>query len=136
VPISPEVIELGLKQFVDRRERISRGGRVFREFRTGTKGRTSDGLTKFWASYLRKFGLWKPGRSTHVFRHTVVACLRGNDASEEDIAALVGHTRGSVTAQYGGAYPLSRKLRTVNRLNYGFDLVAAVGGAYSINSHA
>ncbi len=134
VPIAPEVMKLGLREFVDRRARISRGGRVFREFRTGTKGRKSDGLTKFWASYLRKFGLWKPGRSTHVFRHTVVAFLRSNEVSEEDIAAFVGHAKQTVTAGYGGAYPLTRKRKTLDRLEFGFDVVGALGGAYDKSS--
>lgn len=135
VPLVPLLLQLGLREFVGQRREIGPGTRVFREFRPGTKGRTSDGLTKFWAAYLRRFGLWKEGRSTHVFRHTVVACLRSNDVAMEDIAAFFGHSGRTVTASYGGAYPLSRKQRTAERLIYGFDVLSALGGAYDKKQH-
>lgn len=135
VPLAPPLIELGLAEFVQARAAITRRGRVFKEFRLGTKGRTSDGLTKFWSSYLRKFDLWKEGRSTHVWRHTVVACLRDNGVAEEDIAAFVGHATGTMTSRYGGAYPLSRKMRTATHLDYGFDVVAAAGGPFAKSKH-
>lgn len=135
VPLAPQLLELGLAEFVRRRAEVSSKARVFREFRTGTQGRKSDGMTKFWARYLRKFKLWKAGRATHVWRHTVVACLRANEVPEEDIAAFVGHSRGTVTAGYGGDYPLARKLRTVHKLDYGFDVVAELGGAFQPDRH-
>jgi integrase len=123
-------------EFVLHREQVNSRQRVFREFRTGAQDRKSDGLTKFWARYLRKFHLWEEGRSTHVWRHTVVAQLRANGVPEEDIAAFVGHSRGTVTAGYGGDYPLARKMGTVLKLDYGFDVVAALGGKFLPNPHA
>jgi integrase len=135
VPLAADLLELGLREFVEDRQTISGHGRIFRVFRLGTQGRVSDGLTKFWGNYLRKFGLWKPGRSTHVWRHTLVACLRQNDVSTEDIGAFVGHTQGTITASYGGAYPLSRKSKTAARLDYGFDIVDALGGPYVAKTH-
>jgi integrase len=126
VPLSPVLLNLGLRQFVESRAKHHPKRRVFFEFRLGSRGRTSDGMTKFWGDYLRKVGLWKPGRATHVWRHTVVACLRANGVAEEDIAAFVGHTGQSVTSAYGGAYPLSRKAQTMKKLYYGFDVAASV----------
>jgi integrase len=126
VPLSPVLLNLGLRQFVEGRAKHHPKRRVFFEFRLGSRGRTSDGMTKFWGDYLRKVGLWKPGRATHVWRHTVVACLRANGVAEEDIAAFVGHTGQSVTSTYGGAYPLSRKAQTMKKLYYGFDVAASV----------
>jgi len=92
-------------------------------------------MTKFWAAYFKKFGLWKEGRATHVARHTFIACLRANDVPEEDIAAVVGHTRQTVTAGYGGAYPLTRKRKILDRLDFGFDVVEALGGHYDKSLH-
>lgn len=135
VPLAPILLTLGLKQFVEHRAEISATDRVLREFRLGTKGKKSDGLSKFWAGYLRKFSLWKEGRSTHVWRHTLIANLRGNGVAEEDIASLVGHSRGTVTAAYGGAYPLHRKLHTVEKLDFGFDVVGALGGEFNVKVH-
>jgi hypothetical protein len=86
--------------------------------------------------YLTKFGLWKPGRATHVMRHTIIARLRALEVAEEDISAFVGHSGKTMTSRYGGAYPLARKAKTSALLNYGFDLVDAVGGPYDSTQHA
>jgi integrase len=135
VPLAEPLLQLGLAEFVRDRAKISPTARVFREFRPGTQGRKSDGMTKFWSAYLRKFGLWKEGRATHVWRHTVIACLRANNVPAEDIAAFVGHSQGTVTEGYGGSYPLSRKAKTAEKLEYGFDVVEALGGPFRKQDH-
>jgi integrase len=99
VPLHPELLRLGLREFVKSRIRKPR---VFGEFRLGTRGRTADGMTRFWRDYLARFGLASEGRATHVFRHTLVACLRENGASDEDIGAFVGHSGRTITSAYGG----------------------------------
>ena len=135
VPIHPDLLKLGLRQFVERRQETYPGDRVFREFLLGTAGRSGEGLTRFWAKYFVPIGLKKPGRATHVFRHTVVAILRLRGALEEDIQAVIGHRRNTVTAGYGGAYPLSRKAATVGKIDFGFDVVEAVGGPFDKHRH-
>lgn len=135
IPLHTRLLTLGLREFVQQRGKKYEGGRVFREFRLGSAGSTSDGMTRFWREYLIRFGLWKEGRATHVFRHTVIATLRANGASEEDIGAFVGHTGKTVTAQYGGPHPLARKAKTMELLKYEFDLVSLVGGPYDQNIH-
>ncbi|MBB6229532.1 integrase [Polymorphobacter multimanifer] len=133
IPILPQLIKLGLREFVNARAK-AKTARVFVEFRLG-EGRSSDGMTKFWTPYLRAFGLWKEGRATHVWRHTVAANLRSHGVADEDIGALFGHSPQTVTGGYGGAHPLSRKLKTVKQLDYGFDVVAALGGPYQKALH-
>lgn len=135
VPLSPVLIELGLGNFVAARAKWRPKDRVFHEFRLGRRGRKSDGMTKFWNKYLKDHGLWKEGRATHVFRHTLAACLKANDIAEEDIGAVLGHSRQTVTAGYGGQLPLVRKRKTILSLNYGFDVVAALGGPYDRTRH-
>lgn len=135
VPLSPMLIELGLPDFIAARAKSQPRDRVFHEFRLGTHGRKSDGMTKFWNNYLKKHGLWKEGRATHVFRHTLAACLKANDIAEEDIGAVLGHSRQTVTAGYGGQLPLTRKRKTILSLDYGFDVVAALGGPYDPKWH-
>lgn len=130
LPLHPDLLTLGLREFVERRAKLKPIDRTFRDFNLGVHGRTSDGMTKFWGRYLRQFDLWKPGRATHVWRHTFAACLRAHDASQEDIGALLGHSPQSVTGGYGGAFPLIRKSKVLKRLDYGFDVVAALGGPY------
>lgn len=135
VPLSPVLIELGLDNFVAARAKSRPKDRVFHELRLGTRGRKSDGMTKFWSDYLTRHGLWKSGRATHVFRHTLAACLKANDIAEEDIGAVLGHSRQTVTAGYGGQLPLTRKSKTILSLDYGFDVVAALGGPYDPKRH-
>lgn len=135
VPLSPVLIELGLDRFVAARAKSHPKDRVFNEFRLGTRGRKSDGMTKFWNKYLKDNGLWKEGRATHVFRHTLAACLKANDIAEEDIGAVLGHSRQTVTAGYGGQLPLTRKRKAILSLEYGFDVVAALGGPYDPKRH-
>lgn len=134
VPISSRLLTLGLREFVEARAKIAPSERVFLEFRLGV-GRASDGLTKFWGAYLKKFGLWKPGRSTHVMRHTVVARLRELGVPEEDIGSIVGHAPTSQTGRYGGGYSLKRKAEIIERLDYGFDIVTVLGGPYDPKRH-
>ena len=135
IPLSPVLLILGLREFIELRSRSSKKGRVFLEFRLGSRGRTADGMTKFWGDLLKRNQLWAEGRATHVWRHTLVAFLRESGASDEDIAAVVGHSRGTATSGYGGSYGLPRKLATIERLNFGFDVVEALGGPYDKKRH-
>ncbi|WP_367279845.1 DUF6538 domain-containing protein [Blastomonas sp.] len=135
LPLHPVLLQLGLQEFVTLRGSRYPKDRLFREFRLGTRGKISDGMTKFWSHYTKKFDLWLPGRSTHVWRHTVVACLRTNGATNEDIGALVGHAPDTMTGQYGGDQPLTRKLKTLEKLDYGFDLLHLLGGPWNKKVH-
>jgi integrase len=120
VPISPILLELGLRQFVERRGQTQRKARVFEQFRVGTRGKVSEGMTRYWGDYVRVFGLHKRGRGTHVWRHTVIARLRALGILEEDIAAFVGHGHGTITSRYGGSYPIERKKLVAEKLVYDF----------------
>lgn len=135
VPIHPRLLELGLREFVAGRAKRRPGGRILYEFRLGTQGRTSAGATRFFTDYFTKFGLHSPGRATHVFRHTVTDCLRENCVTDEDIGAFLGHSSGTQTGKYGSAQSLKRKRETILQLDYGFDVVPALGGAYDPKRH-
>lgn len=137
IPIAPVLLVLGLREFVERRQKTYPGDRIFREFPLGTQGRKGGGLTAFWGRYVRKIGLYKPGRATHVNRHTVVDRLREAMVAEEDIAALLGHSgSGGQTRKYGSPdYPLERKAATVGKIEFGFDVVEAVGGPFDKHRH-
>ena len=65
----------------------------------------------------------------------MIAQLRAKDVAQEDVAALVGHEQGSVTGGYGGQYPLIRKLKTVQKLEYSIDVLSALGGPYKKEIH-
>lgn len=135
VPVAPILLELGLRQFVERRRKVQPKARVFDKFRLGTGGKLSEGMARYWGDFLRQYELHKDGRATHVMRHTVIARLRALETAEEDISAFVGHAHGSITSKYGGAYPLERKLKVAEKLDYGFDLLKALGGPYQEKLH-
>ena len=92
-------------------------------------------MTSFWGNYLRKFDLWAEGRATHAFRHTFADRLRAKGATDEDIGAILGHRGRSITAGYGGVQPIARKAITLAKLDFGFDVVAALGGPYDHRRH-
>jgi integrase len=136
VPLLRVLMDLGLRQFVESRWKRYPKARVFQAFRLGQGDRLSDGMTRYWGDYFKKFGLWKPGRSTHVFRHTVVDRLRAAGATDDDIGAVLGHSGRSVTSRYGGPQPLERKAETLGRLSYGLDVNGELGGPYDAKLHA
>lgn len=134
IPLHSKLLDLGIREFVQSRAKRDAGKRLLFEISIG-KNRMSDGLTKFWSKHLHEFGLFKPGRATHVHRHTMAARLRAAGVSNEDIGALLGHSDASVTAGYGGGQGLERKLATLEKLDFGFDVVAALGGPYDAKRH-
>jgi integrase len=94
IPLASPLIDLGLRQFVERQAQRHPSKRVFEVFRLGTGGRKSEGMTRYWGDYLDRYGLSRPGRATHVARHTVVAQLRAANVSDEDIGSILGHAAG------------------------------------------
>lgn len=136
IPIHPNLIVLGLRSFVEGSGKKYPKGRVFRVFGLGQGDRTSDGATRFWRAHLKTYGLHKLGRATHVFRHTIAHHLRAAGAAGEDIGAILGHAGRTQTDGYGGAQTLARKAKTLAMLDFGFDVVAALGGPFDPERHA
>lgn len=137
VPIADDLLTLGLQPFVSGRKAKRPHQRLLHEFPTGTGGKQSDGLSKFWRRYIAAFGLHKPGRALHVWRHTVTIHLRRNGVSDEDIGYLIGHRLQSETSRYGVGELLDRvRSQSLGRLDYGFDLVSLVGGPFNPKIHA
>lgn len=132
VPIAPVLLTLGLREFVQAR---AHRGRVMFDIALGKGDRRSDGLTKAWGRILRQSGLHKSGRGTHVWRHTVAATLREAGVSDEESGRLLGHKPTSVTGQYGKTSMPDQKLGLVGKIDYGLDLVEALGGAFDAKRH-
>lgn len=137
VPIARTLLDLGLREFIDRRK--ARWGksspRPFREVRLGQGDRRSDGVTKFWLRLLKEQGLHKPGRAFHVMRHTAAAAMRRAGVQEEAIGAVLGHAPTSMSGKYGGQYPIERLHDAVESIDYGIDVIEAVGGPYDPSLH-
>lgn len=135
VPLHPDLITLGLRSFVERQSKRHPGERLFICFRLGGPGKFTDGITQFSRRYLKALKLHAPGRANHVWRHTFVDRLRKIGCSDEEIGALVGHSAGTMTSKYGGAFPLSRKRDALLKLSFGFDVVGFLGGPFDQKRH-
>ena len=136
IPISEILLTLGLREFVGRRQRLRKSGRLLFDIRTGVGDRRSDGLTKGWKRVLEVAGVHAPGRSFHVFRHTFTAAVRAAGAREDIIGALLGHKPRTITGHYGGGkFPMSEMDQAVAAIDYSFDVVDAVGGKYDPQIH-
>lgn len=132
-PIPEELLALGLREFVEARSKKNK--RLFYEFRLGTE-RASDGISKFWRRQFKRFGLHKPGRGTHVFRHTVTFHLRSAGLLDEQIGRLLGHSAKTVTGKtYGPDHYLDLKLEYLSKLPYLKGLVEKLGGPYDPKKH-
>ena len=135
VPLHPNLLALGLRDFVERRVVRHPNERVFSDFRLGAAGKYTEGVTQFATAHLKACGLHRPGRAAHVWRHVVINRLRSAGCPEEGITAIVGHAGKSMTSKYGGEYPLELKLKAITQLSYGLDVVGFLGGPFNSKIH-
>ena len=130
VPISSVLLRLRLPQFVDGRRQAAtrRSGalshvRVFHDVPLGSGDALSSGMTHFFSRYWKKVGVYKKGRATHVFRHTVVANLRSRSIPNDVIRDIVGHAPQTETERYGSSVrPLSERAAAIERIDYREDI--------------
>ena len=128
IPISPVLLQLGLADYVKRRSTGIGGKRLLPDFPLGeASGKVSSGMSHFFTRYWPAMGLWKPGRSTHVFRHTVVNNLRAQGVPDDVISAIVGHAGKTQTARYGkNTRPLTELADALRRIDYGVNIPALI----------
>ena len=133
VPVHPTLIALGLREFVASRGTRKPAVRLFFEIGLGGKQaeRRNDEVLVSLPTQVR---CSSAGRSTHVFRHTLANRLRATGLSRE-IGSILGHTTGNVTDGYGGPQPLKRKAEIIGKLDFGFDVLEALGGPYDPKIH-
>jgi integrase len=124
VPISKVLLELGIRDFVAVRAKGTGSPSVFPDLKFGAGDRRSDGLTKFWGRLLRKFDLHKPGRATHVFRHTVASAMRHAGVTNEIIGWVLGHASPLEADGYGKTSPVAVMAGAIAKIDYGIDVVS------------
>ncbi|WP_238368798.1 site-specific integrase [Mesobacterium pallidum] len=115
VPLHPELIQLGLLDFVASR---SAGKRLFPDYSYSSNGGYGRNLGR-WCneSFLPKLGIKQPGLVFHSLRHTVVTRLSQADVSEPVIQCIVGHARSGVTQEVYNreGYTLSQLSEAIRR---------------------
>jgi len=100
VPVHAALIKLGLLDFVGMQVRDGHQ-RVFADLRPGPRGDWSYKPSKFWARYLERIGMKRPGLGLHSFRHTFTDECRRAGIEGGIIKALLGHADHSQTGHYG-----------------------------------
>jgi len=102
-PIHPELVRIGLLEFVDQR-RIADGAsaRLFPQLTQGSKGGFGEAFSKWFGRYKRSLGIENKNSVFHSFRHGFKDALRAAGVNEDANDALTGHGGGNTVARgYG-----------------------------------
>jgi integrase len=100
VPLHPQLSNLGFLEFTASQAK-ARGPSawLFSAVAPGTTG--AQAWSKWFGRYIRSHGVPDTAKVFHSFRHNFIDALRAANVNEEINAALVGHSLGSVHANYG-----------------------------------
>lgn len=120
VPIHSALIALGLVKYA---QRLSCSGerRVFPNLQPGPRGDWSYRPSRFWARYLDRIGMKRPGLGLHSFRHTFADECRRAGVEEGVLKALLGHADHSQTGHYGtlALGNLRQRQEAIKNVSYG-----------------
>ena len=108
VPLHPELKEIGLLGFV---KGIQQGQPLF-------AGTSSDAYSKHFGRLLDSVGITDRKLVFHSFRHTFTDALRAAKVTEPIAKALIGHSDGTVTGQYGSGYPMDVLYDELKRVRF------------------
>ena len=117
IPIHPRLEEKGFIGFVQDPVR----DRVFPELILQRDG-YGQAASKWFSRYKRRVGIVSEKKAFHSFRHTVAHELKNQGCSEHEIAAIMGHTTGSLSMEhYGKRYRLQRLKEVIEKLQFEID---------------
>lgn len=99
VPIHPELIRLGLLDYV---ARLPKGARLFPLLKPNKYGDLTGGFSKWFGKFLRKeIGIADKRKVFHSFRHTFISACKASRMPLSVRYAIVGHSEGTVDGNYG-----------------------------------
>lgn len=107
VPIHPELIRLGFKEYV---ASVARGGRLFPDLKPDQFDNWTGNFSKWWGRWARALGIVDRRKVFHSFRHTFKAACRRAGLQEEVHDLLTGHAGAGVGRGYGRAEEYSDEL--------------------------
>lgn len=107
VPIHPELIRLGFKQYV---ASVPKSGRLFPDLKQDQFGKWTGNYSKFWGRWARGLGITDRRKVFHSFRHTFKAACRRAGLQEEVHDLITGHSGPGVGRGYGRAEQYSDDL--------------------------
>ncbi len=119
LPIHPELVALGLLEHVSK----------LQPAQTLFQGTSSDAYSKHFGRLLDSVGISDTKLVFHSFRHTFTDALRAAKVTEPITKALIGHSDGTVTGQYGSGYPLDVLYGELKRVSFpGLKITTTKGG--------
>lgn len=102
IPIHPDLIELGFREFFERQRKLAgKRKRLFSRIKYGADGHPSTPYSKKFGRLLSKVGLDDPQLVFHSFRHTMMDAFRNSGTSKFVVDRIIGHQDQSAAAQYG-----------------------------------
>ena len=115
IPVHAELIRLGFLAYA----RAQKGG-LFPELVADRTGRLTANFGRSFGHDLRKvYGITDPRKVFHSFRHLFIEQCRETGIPEQVQQALTGHTTGTASRGYGGAYfPLRPLVEAVEALTF------------------
>ncbi|OYD78346.1 UNVERIFIED_ORG: integrase [Burkholderia sp. CF145] len=116
VPVHSELVAAGFLEFVKSRKTE----RLFADLKMDKNGRFSSNFSGWFGTQLRtKLTITDDRKTFHSTRHNVKDALREAGVDEQVSDALMGHSTGTVSRSYGGAYyPLRPLVEAVSKLIY------------------
>ena len=135
VPLHPELVRLGLLQFVEHTRATKGKDAWLFPLIAGERGKEGQkAWTKWFTRLLRTQGILGKNKVFHSFRHTFKDALRASQVSEDLNDALTGHSNTSVGRSYGAKSVVQRfgihgLAKAVAKVRYkGLDLSSVKAG--------
>jgi integrase len=120
VPVHPCLIEIGFLDYVKSVE----DGHLWKSLKCHEYNGFAYLYQKRYSNFNRKYITQDKKKVFHSFRHTFINNLKQSGVIEQRIAEIVGHTTGSIDMErYGKAYNPKVLLDTLEKLDYGFDII-------------
>ncbi len=110
IPMHPELIAIGLPQFVADVKTLELGPRLFPVLRAGDEeeeGELGNAPGKKWDRYLRAVGLTDDALTYHSFRRTANTLLKKKKVPFDMLCQVVGHDMDHVNEYYASDYTVT-----------------------------
>ncbi len=118
IPIHSALIELGFLEYVNQRQQANQVN-LFSITPIGVEQSWSAQFATRFAKVLKDIGLTHKGRpSLHSLRHTVINKAQAVGLHENEIASLVGHSKGITYGRYGKELDINRLNYVINKLDF------------------
>ncbi len=121
IPIHPKLKEWGFMEFIAGRYHGNGQGRIFNEIAISKKGDPSHAYSKVFSRYLTDIGIKNDQLTFHSFRHTFSDALDNASVVEAAKKAMMGHSDGSASAQYGVGSAIPVLFEAISKISYSFE---------------